>query len=296
VLYAPFGEVITEYNAYWHNGLVPDYMFNAKELDEESGMYYYEARYYAPPSFISRDPLFEKKPFMSPYAYARNNPVIMIDPDGRDEYEFDKKGNHARTIKNTNADILRIVKTDRKGNIKTDKDGNTKTIATSRNFEAGSIACGGNEVLGRGEDAFDATVLEMSEKGENNRVQMFEFLAENTKSEWGTFAGTNASGDYLGVLSTSRDNGQEASSPYLVDNYIIRQNSTISEWYHSHPKGSIETPSGYSYAPWIKPSYGGGDHGVAIYYNLHIPNFKVYAAGSGSYYTFKIGSYSKDKR
>jgi RHS repeat-associated protein len=57
-------------------------MFNAKELDEESGMYYYEARYYAPPTFISRDPLFEKYPFISPYAYCANNPVIYIDPTG----------------------------------------------------------------------------------------------------------------------------------------------------------------------------------------------------------------------
>jgi RHS repeat-associated protein len=83
VLYAPFGEVISEYNAYWHQGKVPDYMFNAKEKEEESGMYYYSARYYAPPVFISRDPLFEKYPFMSPYAYCANNPVIYIDPDGR---------------------------------------------------------------------------------------------------------------------------------------------------------------------------------------------------------------------
>jgi RHS repeat-associated protein len=83
VLYAPFGEVISEYNAYWHQGKVPDYLFNAKEKDEESGMYYYSARYYAPPVFISRDPLFEKYPFMSPYAYCANNPVIIVDPDGR---------------------------------------------------------------------------------------------------------------------------------------------------------------------------------------------------------------------
>jgi RHS repeat-associated protein len=83
VLYAPFGEVITEYNAYWHQGKIPDYMFNAKEKDEESGMYYYEARYYNPPSFISRDPLFEKYPTLSPYCYTANNPVKYIDPDGR---------------------------------------------------------------------------------------------------------------------------------------------------------------------------------------------------------------------
>jgi RHS repeat-associated protein len=53
----------------------------------ENGMYYYSARYYAPPTFISRDPLFEKYPFMSPYTYCANNPVILVDPDGRDWYE-----------------------------------------------------------------------------------------------------------------------------------------------------------------------------------------------------------------
>jgi len=89
----PFGEVITEYNSYWHNGLIPDYMFNAKELDEESNMYYYSARYYAPPTFISRDPLFEKYPWESPYTYCGNNPVIYIDPNGREKINgFSKTG------------------------------------------------------------------------------------------------------------------------------------------------------------------------------------------------------------
>ncbi|MDD2622559.1 MAG: RHS repeat-associated core domain-containing protein, partial [Bacteroidales bacterium] len=55
----------------------------AKELDEENGMYYYSARYYAPPTFISRDPMFEKYPSISPYTYCSNNPVKLIDPDGK---------------------------------------------------------------------------------------------------------------------------------------------------------------------------------------------------------------------
>jgi RHS repeat-associated protein len=98
VLYAPFGEVITEHNAYWHNGLLPDYMFNGKELDEESGMYYYEARYYNPPTFISRDPLFEMYPTISPYAYCNNNPVKYIDPDGRKIVPTNEGGNIAIKI------------------------------------------------------------------------------------------------------------------------------------------------------------------------------------------------------
>ena len=83
-LYAPFGEITTEYTPLWQNGTLPKYAFNAKELDEETGMYYYEARYYKPPVFTSRDAMFEKYFWMTPYAYCANNPVKYVDPDGRD--------------------------------------------------------------------------------------------------------------------------------------------------------------------------------------------------------------------
>ena len=83
-LYAPFGEITNEYNSGWQSGVLPKYSFNAKELDEETGMYYYEARYMAPPVFISRDPLFEKYPTFSPYAYCVNNPIKFVDPTGEE--------------------------------------------------------------------------------------------------------------------------------------------------------------------------------------------------------------------
>jgi RHS repeat-associated protein len=82
ILYSPMGEVITEYNAYWKIDTIPSFRFNGKIFDEESGMYYYSARYYNPPTFISRDPLFEKYFWCSPYAMTLNNPVKYIDPDG----------------------------------------------------------------------------------------------------------------------------------------------------------------------------------------------------------------------
>jgi RHS repeat-associated protein len=82
VEYSPFGEVVNEYNIDWSSGQVPDFKFNGKELDEENGMYYFEARYQSPPVFISRDPLFEKYPTLSPYSYCANNPVKYIDPTG----------------------------------------------------------------------------------------------------------------------------------------------------------------------------------------------------------------------
>jgi RHS repeat-associated protein len=81
VEYIPFGEVfLEERNNVWNT----PYLFNGKELDEETGLYYYGARYYNPREsvWLSVDPLAEKYPGVSPYAYCFNNPVNFIDPLG----------------------------------------------------------------------------------------------------------------------------------------------------------------------------------------------------------------------
>ena len=65
-------------------GITP-YLFNAKEFDEETGMYYYGARYYEPrvSLWISMDILEEKNYGNSSYAYTYN-PITFIDPIGTD--------------------------------------------------------------------------------------------------------------------------------------------------------------------------------------------------------------------
>jgi RHS repeat-associated protein len=95
VLYTPWGSVIKEYKADWMLDTIPRYLFNAKEKDEESGLYYYEARYYSDENimFTARDPHFESYPTWSPYAYCYNNPVRYIDPTGMDGYD-DGNGNY----------------------------------------------------------------------------------------------------------------------------------------------------------------------------------------------------------
>ena len=80
--YVPFGEVfIEERNSIWNT----PYLFNAKEFDEETGLYYYGARYYDPrlSLWISTDPLQEKYPHINSYCYTANNPVLFVDPDGK---------------------------------------------------------------------------------------------------------------------------------------------------------------------------------------------------------------------
>ena len=79
----PFGETMAEQlGSNYYN---TPYKFNGKELDEETGLYYYGARYYDPrvSIWLSVDPMAEKGPEYSSYCYSFNNPINLTDPDGR---------------------------------------------------------------------------------------------------------------------------------------------------------------------------------------------------------------------
>ena len=82
VEYIPFGEVfIEERNATWNT----PYKFNAKELDEETGLYYYGARYYDPrvSVWLGVDPMWEKYQGISVFTFCLDRPVKFEDFDGR---------------------------------------------------------------------------------------------------------------------------------------------------------------------------------------------------------------------
>lgn len=61
-----------------------EYLFNHKELQEETGLYDYGARSYDPivARWLTADPLTEKFSSVSPYNYCLNNPITTTDEDG----------------------------------------------------------------------------------------------------------------------------------------------------------------------------------------------------------------------
>ena len=63
------------------------YLFNGKELDRETNLSYFGARYYDAKTslWLSVDPLVEKT--LTSYTYCTNNPINLIDPDGQEEKE-----------------------------------------------------------------------------------------------------------------------------------------------------------------------------------------------------------------
>lgn len=63
-----------------------EYRFNGKELDEETGLAYYGARYYDNQlsMWLSVDPLDVEYPSLTPYNFVANNPLEFVDPDGNE--------------------------------------------------------------------------------------------------------------------------------------------------------------------------------------------------------------------
>ena len=91
LMFLPTGEVfMDEQNTSLYHS---DFLFSGKELDAETGNYYYGARYLAPRLgiWLSPDPMQLKYLGVSPYAYCMGNPMNAIDPMGLNPI-FNSKG------------------------------------------------------------------------------------------------------------------------------------------------------------------------------------------------------------
>ncbi len=91
--YFPYGKVLREFQ----NGDKERYLTTQHERDSETGLDYRGARYYDGDvgRFLSLDPKASDYPSLSDYCYVAGNPIIFIDPDGKDFriYYNDSEGN-----------------------------------------------------------------------------------------------------------------------------------------------------------------------------------------------------------
>jgi RHS repeat-associated protein len=80
--YYPFGEQLPSRT---NGNDLYRYAFQGQELDKETGMEAFPARLYDGRigRWLTFDPLAEKFPSWSPYNFCMNNPMNMIDPDGK---------------------------------------------------------------------------------------------------------------------------------------------------------------------------------------------------------------------
>jgi RHS repeat-associated protein len=83
--YYPFGSSAYRTHNNDAEAAASRYRYTGKERDEESGLYYHGARYFAPwlARWTSADPKAEKAG-LNFYQYVSSNPIRMNDPDGKD--------------------------------------------------------------------------------------------------------------------------------------------------------------------------------------------------------------------
>ena len=95
----------TERRMYWDEHTSSEempYKFNGKELDQETGQYYYGARYMNPVTnlWYGVDALTEKYPTIGGYVYCVGNLIKFVDLDGKDIFPvlFQTINNRGRII------------------------------------------------------------------------------------------------------------------------------------------------------------------------------------------------------
>ncbi len=82
--YLPYGERYVDQRI---SGYSERFTFTGKERDEETGYGYFGARYMdheLMTMWLSVDPMADKYPSISPYAYCAWNPVKLVDPNGEE--------------------------------------------------------------------------------------------------------------------------------------------------------------------------------------------------------------------
>ena len=280
LVYLPFGEELANERM---SGYSERFTFTGKERDEETGYGYFGARYMdheLMTMWLSVDPMADKYPSISPYAYCAWNPVKLVDPDGRDVWEIDSKGNIVSRTEDKTRDAFYMV--NNKGKRMED---------ACIEFEYGTVAK--TKTLSLNGGSYDMYQI----KGDDNGKSLFEFMANSSEVEWSHIKTGKEGGNAQNFITTSHSETSEKGGYHLWENRL-KYGYTVREMDHSHPSG-IPIPSGM---PGTS-QFGRGDilfaTVISDYYNEKSktpPLFNVYNCNGGyiRYYPSSVVSdYSK---
>jgi len=131
--YYPFGG---SFNSYQRVAATPNrYLYNGKELQEETGWYDYGARMQDPwlGRWMAIDPAADKYAPVSPYNYALNNPILFVDPDG-EEVKPTNEAAYKAILNTLTAEDAAYVQLDKNGMI--DRGLINQRQSKSGNFQA----------------------------------------------------------------------------------------------------------------------------------------------------------------
>lgn len=164
----------TDTNILTNTHLAEKHAFSSKERDVETGLSYFGARYYSSDLsiWLSVDPMSGKYPSTSPYAYCRNNPIVLVDIDG----EFDTRS-EARQYRKEHHTGGRIFTNASSDNFSGDYSIINKKARLSYTRPDYDYAQSGIKLIGLSEDGVVSSPLARDPRTRRERFEDFEMKA-----------------------------------------------------------------------------------------------------------------------
>ena len=238
-MYNPWGEEMHQWNANTYAFTSP-YRFNSKELDPETGLAYYGARYYQNKIgvWLSVDPLNHLSPNQSAFHFVSNNPVIRIDPNGLTDF-VNNETCETVTVNDGMNQTINVMSDQWQSAVEFSKnqDGNNPT----KDYNNFITNLGGNAVPTE------------HEGGIINDKKLFlgfmEFKVDNEKREVSAFK--LKSGEYKFKPWSSNTEERTVGTKEWMDSEQIRKYD-VAEDFHTHPNAK-GWPSWYDgkFSEWL---------------------------------------------
>ena len=245
-------------------------------------LYDFGARLYLPALglFDRPDPIAINYPSLNPYLYCAANPVMNVDPTGKDTWRINAKGEVVEWIDTKEYDRFEFIDDD--GNILVNSDGEEQrlqfkygTISRYRTMEYSSFT----RSNGTKQDAGSADVFEV--RGDNEATVFFEMFAQNvTGRSYNEVSHikTGLAGDKgLNFISCGHVIGSEPGMSRLYNTQLIN-GFNIREMIHSHPLADYAGKGDKKFKTDIVKN--------CLIDKIPIPVFSIYHVPSGTYIKF----------
>ena len=210
----------------------PCFCCNSSDMLENS-LYYYGARYYTAMEniWLSVDPLSDKYPSMSAYMYCAGNPVILVDPDGREITDYQQRKNGLIVkIGPINNEPDRLFNHDKSEHVTI----NDKKILPQLYYSQKKILRGNEcgDILGQGYKSKSTT------RNAEDAASVLDFMSRNSDFEWAVYAEKNDK-----YTLGTKGHPDRAPSPFDLG----INSSDVKAMIHSHPISSDKDEVGRLY-------------------------------------------------